>query len=255
MSKQSSGSSRAMKHKLLLITALAAAALSCENADAAAITGNIRDNGGAGGEFTKGGSLFAATPSGSPVGVNEYLQDTSSLADTGATGFTANVVLLTARVDFLYTPIDALFSRTGLATDARAYSVSVDMTNNAQFQISPTHFELLNATGTGPAVGVRFADYPEFTPTSEYNTAFEPITDHLLVFGGLNGGGGQLLQGQTSEFKFGIVLDSGTASDFILRMTANPEPSSLALGFSVVGVVGAIRRRRRAKASAENEST
>ena len=100
-------------------------------------------------------------------------------------------------------------------------------------------------------------------PSSTYNTAYSD--DHFpdwntnpggrtsLDFGGLQGGGGDLYYGETGVFTFGLTLPFDAFSNgpstqyFGLRVTANPEPSSLALAGFGMAAAGAIRARRRRK--------
>ena len=87
-------------------------------------------------------------------------------------------------------------------------------------------------------------------PTSTYNTV-NLHTPTALLFGGANGGGGELYTGQTATFTFSIdVPDYNgifTAGTFMLTMTANPEPASLALaGLAMVGGAFMAKRRRKA---------
>jgi MYXO-CTERM domain-containing protein len=100
-------------------------------------------------------------------------------------------------------------------------------------------------------------------PSSSYNTAYSdehfpdwntnPGGRTSLEFGGLLGGGGDLYYGETGVFTFGLTLPADAFSNgpstqyFGLRVTANPEPTSLALagfGMAAAGAIGARRRRR-----------
>jgi len=103
-------------------------------------------------------------------------------------------------------------------------------------------------------------------PSSSYNTAYSdehfpdwnanPGGRASLDFGGLQGGGGDLYNGETGIFTFGLTLPFDAFSGgrpptqyFGLRVTANPEPTSLALaGFGMAAAAAAgARRRRRAR--------
>ncbi|MEO2031394.1 MAG: PEP-CTERM sorting domain-containing protein [Planctomycetaceae bacterium] len=76
-----------------------------------------------------------------------------------------------------------------------------------------------------------------------------------MEFGGLLGGGGDLYYGETGIFTFGLTLPfdaftNGPSTQYFgLRVTANPEPTSLALaGFGMAAAAAAgARRRRRAR--------
>ena len=67
-------------------------------------------------------------------------------------------------------------------------------------------------------------------------------------FGGFNGGGGEIYNGQTATntFSLAVVSTAGKSNqNFTLNFTANPEPATLLLGSLVMIPAGVIARRRR----------
>ncbi|MBB3206305.1 hypothetical protein FHS27_002114 [Rhodopirellula rubra] len=90
------------------------------------------------------------------------------------------------------------------------------------------------------------------TPLTSNSFAIEPQPPTTFVrIGGLNGGGGQIVPGQTAISSFALSLANfgaaGNSSNFTIGLTANPEPATLLLGamVTVPGVIAARRRRRR----------
>lgn len=142
------------------------------------------------------------------------------------------------------------------------YAFRVTLTNNASHPISPVHIRLTNVN-LSPANFNQIA----FTPLSwdgtnypgslvsqydsTWNTQFVTLPQHQLLFGGLSGGGGQLLPGETGDLYFGVRFGiMGPSSSGLIRMALvpSPEPTSMMLGaLGLIGGVLLVRRRRSKK--------
>ena len=123
------------------------------------------------------------------------------------------------------------------------------------------HFDGLGIDG-GITLHEPMKDRADGYPSSSYNSAYSdehfpdwdlnPGGRTAVEFGGLAGGGGDLYFGETGIFTFGLTLPDDAFANgppvqyFGLRVTANPEPTSLALaGFGMAAAAAARARRRR----------
>lgn len=83
------------------------------------------------------------------------------------------------------------------------------------------------------------------------------VSAKVLQFGGKNGGGGGIAQGETGTVLAGVLTVLPTYAtgfgSFKLTFTSNPEPGTMILGGVglLIGGVGGYRRRRKAKAQTE----
>jgi hypothetical protein len=150
------------------------------------------------------------------------------------------------------------------------YAFRITLTNNLNHPISPVHmaFENVNLL---PADfnqieffplsfaswdGMSYASYVA-SRTGQYdstwNTQFILLPQNELLFGGLGGGGGQLLPGQTGDLWFGIrfgIMTASTSGTIRFALVPSPEPTSLLLGaLGLIGGVLLVRRRRNKKAA------
>jgi hypothetical protein len=159
--------------------------------------------------------------------------------------------LITGRVyDFTLTVTNALNSALG-----------VPQTNESIAQaIQPIDIELIGGPGAmtfldGPTNTLvsgsnSIGSAPSSTGTGAY-TIFN--SGRNLRFGGLNGGGLFIPNGSSEDFAFSVFIPHSGA-DFSLRITANPEPTSLilaGLGICVFGGGGYMRRRKRLQKNSE----
>lgn len=97
---------------------------------------------------------------------------------------------------------------------------------------------------------------PASSPALIYAGTVGGVASTILRFGGIRGGGPAIPSGGSMDFGFSIVT-SNTDDSFDLSITANPEPTSLALaglGICLVGGVGVARRRFRRKTNDDESS-
>ena len=189
------------------------------------ITNSAGVTAGTGTSPTGNGNFTAASTVSTPAAGNNDVN--TGLAST-------NTVTLNLEVFSLGLPFTINIATTDSAT-VTEYFFTVNITNNLGDngvdpgdrgkEIGPMDFEI-----TG--VGVLFDDLingPNPFPTSTTHTAVNYISSTFLRFGGLSGGGGSIPYGGVGTFTFSIDVFPAATGSFGLKLTANPEPGSLAL--------------------------
>lgn len=242
-----------MKTSFLLAAAVLLASLPM-TAKATIIT-NVTNGPGAIGQTSLGSSSLNHVLSGNGLTPGNSV-NTITLNATALSGYQNGTAFTWT---FGYTDIDFVSETNGNTK----YLVTVNLTNSRLHPIAPVRFTLSPFVQAGPPVGDHsFVSASSPTPTSTYNTVnFNGINagTPTLQFGGLQGGGGELYNGQTGTFTFHIDLKDyvgGSSGSFILSMVANPEPASLVLGGVAIALAGGYRaaRRRRKKLDETEES-
>jgi len=166
-------------------------------------------------------------------------------------------------VDFLKAgvPFSLGFNATGAGTilfpDSAVYTVTLTTKNsitpfNTGLGFAMNGFDLTVSDPPGSPI-VAIDSLPSSpNPTSNSFaaiTAGNPLAGvGGFRFGGFNGGGGEIFNGQTATNTFSLAVVSTAAAsnqNFALNFTANPEPATLLLGSLVMIPAGFIARRRR----------
>lgn len=193
------------------------------------------------------------------IGSESSTPITGSGVDDSAT-LTLDVTVLQNHV-----PVDFVFSygadAGGGGIVTRQYDITFNLTNSIPTGGSNDYingFDITNNGFTGalqagldgdtePSGYFAFEDGPP--PGSEYN---QP---NGFRFGGLNGGGPAMYNGdpvRTQFFSYVITASNGASGTATVTFTANPEPGTLALaGLALFPLGIAVRRRRRAAQQAE----
>lgn len=184
------------------------------------------------------------------------LNSSSSMTSTvGATNIDSlgGTVSLNATINSpLNQPVSWNFNvfNTG-AVGPQSYQFTVNMTHNIPgglHALQQTRFVLSGGLAGAGAIDFNYA----VNPTSTYNAAYgSGLGATTLIFGGLQGGGGDLYFGQTATFTFTIDVPNSAVplfapnQSFTLTMVPNPEPTTLLLSAIPLAAAGFWARRRR----------
>ena len=204
----------------------------------------------------------------SPTGVVPGANSFTNVDNTNinGTGTSVNTVTLNVAINNTYafnTPFEWVFAavdNNAASQQGSEYFVTVNFTNNGFAPVGPAQFDLVTTggifnAGTNVTFDTNGAGAFDPTPAAAGYTFIGAHTPARIVFGGLNGSGGAVAPfGGTTSYAFSIdVADiipvggpGGVASgNFNLVMRVNPEPGSLLLGLSSVGLLGGVLYRRR----------
>lgn len=207
------------------------------------------------------------SPTGVIPGANSFTNvDNTNINGAGAS---LNTVTLNVAIDNTYTfntPFEWVLAAAdnNLASQQGSeYFVTVNFTNNGFAPVGPAQFDLVTTGGVFTAgANVVFdtsgAGAIDPTPAAAGYTFIGAHTPTRIVFGGLNGSGGAVAPfGGTTSYTFSIDIadiipvggPGGVATgNFNLVMRVNPEPGSLLLGLSSIGLLGSVFYRRRKSA-------
>lgn len=132
------------------------------------------------------------------------------------------------------------------------YTVTVKMTNG----VTPANMSLGWAMN---GYDVDLIDPPGLPSANMFgpftSTKFAAVQSNTLPsgfrFGGFNGGGGEIYNGESSTETFNVFFSTGFATgpqNFTIDFVANPEPATLLLGTLAMIPAGLVIRRRKAAA-------
>jgi|GEM_PF-3095421 len=203
-------------------------------------------------------------PTGVVPGANSFTNVNNT--NINGTGTSVNTVTLNVAINNTYafnTPFEWVFAAVDNnipSQQGSEYFVTVNFTNNGFAPVGPAQFDLVTTggvftAGTNVTFDTSGAGALNPTPAASGYTFIGAHTPTRVVFGGLNGSGGAVAPfGGTTAYTFSIdVADiipvggpGGIASGtFNLVMRVNPEPGSLLLGLSSIGLLGGVFYRRR----------